>query len=159
MVRLQQFRLTAMVLPLLFLILAGTAFARPKLVQSLGLDVWKMRQLEEEMQSSRKLSYSLDCQSHDIQEIITLNQIILTDLIAGRLDLTQAAKQKWELNSVHDFYHNYLNRTSTATGYEAKTAHDLITQACEVCDPNDRPFLAVRLENQYEAEYGITLPQ
>ncbi|WP_149108748.1 hypothetical protein [Limnoglobus roseus] len=113
-----------------------------------------MRQLVAEMESSKELSSSLDRQSHNIQDVITFNQLVLDDVIAGRIELTEAAKQKWEVNGVNDFFQTYLTRVSSAPGYEAKTAHDLLVQARDLCAKSDLPAVSSRLRQQYEAGYG-----
>lgn len=154
MPRVRKLRVVSVAVPTAFLILAGTAWADPLLAESMGLDVWQIGRLEDDLKRTQRDHAKLDLELQEVQELTVLNEATLHDVIEGRVELSAAAKQKWEANKHRPAVRDHLDRSRTGATFEEKTAHDLYVRV--VRDYQRRPdYTAVcdRLRQEYVAAY------
>jgi hypothetical protein len=154
--RVRKVRVLAVAVPVAFAVVAGTALADPVLVESMGLDVWEIGRLERQLQAEDRVTQKLDADLQGVQDMAALNEAILDDVIAGRLELSAAAERKWELNRHRATTLNHLDRHYAGDSYPQKVAQDLVARAGR----DDRgPGLRDRLAREYRAAYGVDLPK
>ncbi|QEL16332.1 hypothetical protein [Limnoglobus roseus] len=159
MTRIRNARVLSAALPITVLILAGTAYADPVLAESLGLDVWEVGRLENDLRAAEACGDRLEAEFQSLQELMAVNDVILADVAAGRLELSAAARRKWELNRHRPTIRDHLNRHCRGRTGEEKVAHDLCRRiGQEYRAAPDFDALVRRLHAEYETAYHAPLP-
>ncbi len=156
MPRIRKFRVVAVAVPAALLILAGTAWADPLLVESMGLDVWEIGRLEDDLKRSNRETTRLETEMVNIQELTILNEMTFQDVIAGHTEISAAAKRKWEANKHRPAVREHLSLNRKGATYEERTAHDLYIRAYhESADRPDHAAVCERLRREFFAAYGV----
>lgn len=159
MPRIRKVRVLSVALPITFLILAGTAYADPVLAESMGLDVWEIGQLEKDLKNSQTRGDRLEAELLNLHDVMAANDLILADVVEGRMTLPVAARRKWDLNRDRAMVRDHLDRTCTAPTYEEKTAEDLYARISSAYrDAPNSEALCRRLRAEYEAAYHAPVP-
>lgn len=154
--RVRKVRVLAVALPVAFAVVAGTALADPVLAESMGLDVWEIGRLERDLQTQDRTAQKLEIELQGLCDLAALNEAILDDVLAGRLELSAAAGRKWELNQHRPAIREHLDYRYGGDNYERKVAQDLCARALR----EDRGAgLWGRLNREYRAAYGVDLPK
>lgn len=159
MPRIRKVRVLSAALPITFLILAGTAYADPLLAESMGLDVWEIGRLEQDLKTSQARGDRLEVELQGLHDMIAVNEVIAADVVAGRVTLPVAARQKWEVNRSRVALRDHLDRRYSGATYEEKMAQDLYHRIADERrdDATFGPVLA-RLKAEYAAAYHAPLP-
>ncbi|QEL14297.1 hypothetical protein [Limnoglobus roseus] len=159
MPRIRKLRVVSVAVPVALFVVASTAWADPLLAESMGLDVWEIGRLENDLKQANHETARLETALQDTQEIMVLNEMILRDVIDGRVELPAAAKRKWEANKYRKIIREHLDMNRTGANYEEKTAHDLYLRAIHESQKRaDHDALCQRLRAEYQAAYH-TLPE
>ncbi len=156
MVRIRKVRVFALAVPIAFVAVAGSALADPLLAEAMGLDVWHVGQLERDLRMSRHVDIKLESELQSIMDRSAVHNLMLDDLVAARITLVEAAREKWEKNRDRAVLRDHLDRNRSGPSMEAKMAHDLIVAAFGR-DGSDE--LNSRLRSEYLAAYGTALPE
>lgn len=159
MVRIRKVRVFAVAVPVALLAIAGSAIADPVLAEAMGLDVWHVGQLERDLRENQRTESKLDRELQVITDRAGIHDLILDDLISGRLKLAEAARLKWEMNRDRKLMVDHLNRFRIGSSMEARMAHDLIVLANYRVESESRVEIRTRLINQYRKAFGIALPE
>jgi hypothetical protein len=129
---------------------AGVAIAAdPSLVQSAGLDVWNVRQLEQEAQAQSTVSHQLTLTDGEIQQRIALKEVLIADLIEGRATLAEVTAQFMALNECSPGCVSVIRKTFPGQTDQEKTARNVIDYVrARISDPVQRAQVLVRLEGE-----------
>lgn len=159
MIRIRKIRVAALAVPVAMIFVAGTALADPVLVEAMGLDVWHIGQLENDLRTAERADRRLERELQAVLDRTGVHNLILDDVVAGRLSLSDAARQKCELNRGRSVLFDHLKRYRFGPTVEAKMAHDLLVMACER-NPGERPAeMKRRLATEYRVAYGVAAPE
>lgn len=161
MSRIRISRVAALSIPTALVIVAGTALADPVFVRAMGLDVWQIGRLENELRHARSHETRLDRELQVVLDRAALHDMMLDDLIAGRLSLVETARRKWSMNQYRDVVVDHLARNCFGPSFEAKMAYDLYQHAITKVELSDRvrQEVKVRLAKEYRVAFGLAIPE
>jgi hypothetical protein len=91
-------RLLIGLVTLMLILPAATAVARPEWAEYLGVDVWNLPDLREELTEANELKTELEFQNAAILDRINMKDRLISDLIAGRRTLAETTSQFCALN-------------------------------------------------------------
>lgn len=129
--------------------LAGvTTFAvAPSWAESAGLDVWNLPKLERDVEVTVAQNKQLAVQDGDIQQRIAIKEVLVADLIAGRVSLAEVTAEFMALNQSRPEYMALIRDEFPGETDELKVAHNVINYARHrLTDRADRARVLGRLE-------------
>ncbi len=140
------------------LTLAGTAlfafallcYADPAWAKAAGVDVWSIRELNDELASGTARRQELDIHDEVIQRRIALKEGIVGDLLAGRLSLAEATSQFAALNLPRADAMAVIRATYPGRTDEEKLARNVIEYARLRVDDKTPPGVMARLEAEFD---------
>lgn len=153
MFRIRKIRVFALAVPVALAVVTGTALADPLLAEAIGLDVWHVGELERSLRNSKHVENRLERELQMIIDRANVHSLLLDDLVAGRVSLRDAARQKWEMNRHRSIIIEHLDTHRCGPNYEAKMAHDLISLASGIA--STPPGVRARLIAEYREAYGV----
>lgn len=77
---------------------AGLSFAHPTWASELGLDFWNVPSLQQKIARDRQFRIELDRRDEAVMKRIGVKDAVIDDLMAGRIDLFEAAADFRALN-------------------------------------------------------------
>lgn len=92
MIRIRKVRVVALAVPIALVAVAGSALADPIIAEAMGLDVWHVGQFERELRETQRIDGKLDRELQVVNDRACLHNLLLDDLVAGRLTLAEAAE-------------------------------------------------------------------
>ncbi len=158
--RIRTIRVFVLAIPLALAYVGGTAMADPLVVEAMGLDVWRIGQLEHELRQTQSREAKLDRDLQVVFDRAIVHNLMLEDLLDGRATLVETARRKWELNRHRPELCDFLVRDCAGPSMEARMAHDLYLKAKSKCDEGrpGREIILARLRAEYLAAYGEPCP-
>lgn len=96
--------------------------AAPGWAEHVGLDVWNVPTLREEVEVETRRGHDLSAHDEDIRQRIEVKEILVADLIAGRATLAEVTAQFLALNRGRPYYMETLRETYPAATDEQTTA-------------------------------------
>ncbi len=157
MPRIRKVRVMILSLSIAMTVLAGTALADPLVIEAMGLDVWHVGQLEQELRNAQVRDTKLDNELQLTIDRATIHKLMLEDMVSGRRTLQETAERKWEMNQNRDVVVNHLKRNRIGSTMEAKMAHDFIIMAIEFKLEIKYRIPIKDLCEQYRIAYGTEL--
>ncbi len=157
--RIRKVRVFVLAVPIALAYVGGTALADPNVVQAMGLDVWRIGQLERELRMSQSRESKLERDLQTINDRATVHNLMLDDLIHGRVTLVETARRKWEMNQHRQELRDHLELHCFGPTMEARMAYDLCESvASKWAGGNvDSAGAATirRVRAEYEVAYGV----
>jgi hypothetical protein len=138
------------------LVVAGVGIlaAHPTLAQSLGVDVWNVPSLQEELRAGEGVDRQLTDQSQEVRQRIAVKDAIVADLVAGRISLSEATERFAELNAAHPEYLDAIRAAFAGETDQEKMARNVIAFAVLRTAPDERDLLTARLEAELHQMTG-----
>jgi hypothetical protein len=93
------------------LALAGVSVARPSWPADLGVDFWNVPALNARLKQHQQVAVALEYQDEQVMRRIAVKEVIVHDLIAGRISLVEAAAQFRALNAGRRDYLSVIRAT------------------------------------------------
>jgi hypothetical protein len=72
---------------------AGVSFANPDWASDLGLDFWNVPTFKQKLARDKQLRIELDRIDEKVLKRIAIKETVVTDLVAGKIDLLEAAAE------------------------------------------------------------------
>src|SRR5262245_45897858 len=72
---------------------AGASFANPDWASDLGLDFWNVPTFKQKLAHDNQLRIELDRIDERVLKRIAIKEVIVADLVAGKVDLLEAAAE------------------------------------------------------------------
>lgn len=136
------------------LALAVAAFAvafaaSPMLPRSLGVDVWNLPKLHQEVSEAKIRNSELDRQEDMVRRRIVIKESLITEMIAARISLQEAVEQFLLLNQEIPEYMAVIRTTYPGSNDFEKTTQNVIDFATvRVAPGKERKELVARLESE-----------
>jgi hypothetical protein len=128
------------------LLAAVSAVADPSWARAAGLDVWNVRDLEQELETATRNQDRLTVEDATILNRIHVKEALIGDLIAGRVSLAEATAQFLAFNADNPGCVAVLRVAYPGDTDEERTAHNVMDYAIQrVANPAERAALASRL--------------
>jgi hypothetical protein len=118
----------------------------PTWARSIGADVWNVPALEEQIRASKSAGEQLEAEDTDVRNRILIKEAIVTDLIAGRISLAEAAEQFTVLNADHPRYTEVIRAQFPGVPDHEMMARHVIAYALPRAAAHERSAVAKRLD-------------
>jgi hypothetical protein len=128
----------------------GVLIAHPTWAQSLGVDVWNVPALNQEIRGYADNSREIDEECEVILHRIAVKESIAADLIAHRITLAEATERFTILNESRPDYMLAIRSAHPGKTDQEKMARNVISFAQTQAVPADRPALTQRLEAELQ---------
>jgi hypothetical protein len=102
-------------------------FVKPSLVQAIGVDVWNLDQLHEDLKVNEEKSRQLDEKLDMTTRQSMVNNLLIQDVAAGRRALQETAQLMIAMNQSREDYMAGVMMTSHGRTPEAKMADKIIS--------------------------------
>jgi hypothetical protein len=140
--------LAALALP--FALLAGN----PTWAQSLGLDVWNVPALQDELRTGEGTDRQLTDQSEEVRRRIAVKDAIITELLDGQITLAEATDRFTALNAGYPEYLLTIRATQPGDTDREKFARNVIAFARLRTAPDQVEAVTSRLEGELQEMTG-----
>jgi len=129
-------RFTVSIVALILVVPIAAAIARPTWVCTIGLDVWNVAALREQMKNSAMRYRELDAEGGEVLQRLAAKDDLVANLIAGRSTLTATTLQFTALNEGCSAYMEVIRDTYPGASDEEKMARNVLD------------FLSIRLAQE-----------
>jgi len=102
------------------------AWARPAWAATVGLDVWNMPALQDQVKTSVIHSHELDLENAEIRDRIAVKEGLISQLLMGRSSLAATTEQFMALNESHPEYLDVIRRSCPGATDEEKMARNVL---------------------------------
>lgn len=129
--------------------------ADPAWAQALGVDVWNLGRLEDKLRSIRVEEDQLAAEFDRVSAQHRVNDLVIEDVIEGRLPLPAAAGQMWAMNRTRAGYEFAIRGVYRGATPLARAADQIVTRAEHAIeDPARRAAVIARLRSEYATAFG-----
>lgn len=132
----------------------GLFAAHPTWAKSLGLDVWDVPTMGEELRAGAEADRKLSDQSTEVRRRIVVKDAIIADLLARRITLVEATEQFTALNASRPEYLEIIRLAYPGETDQEKFARNVIAFAHMRAAPDRRADLDARLERELQDMTG-----
>jgi hypothetical protein len=127
---------------------AAALAAHPSLARTIGVDVWNVPALKEQVRDAAVVEDRLADEDDEVMRRIAVKEAIIADLIAERVTLSAATARFVEMNSTRPHYLAALRDSYPGATDGEKYARNVISFAVARVNPADRAALSSRLEGE-----------
>jgi hypothetical protein len=127
-------------------LIVSVLVVHPTWAQALGVDVWTVPELKEQVRASSAEGDRLADEDEDVLRRIAIKEGIVSDLIAGRSTLAEASERFTVLNAARPEYANAVRDAFPGATDQEKTSRNVISYALTRVAPHARAALSSRLE-------------
>jgi hypothetical protein len=133
-------------------VVAAAVVANPAWSASLGIDVWNLPALQDQIAGEAAKSREFDRRDADVFRRIELKERLVADLIAGRVTLAEVTPQFLELNRDRPGYMLAIRASYPGRTDEERTARTVLQYAerqLAQFPSASHAAIAARLENEF----------
>ncbi|HEY1191212.1 MAG TPA: hypothetical protein VGE74_26490 [Gemmata sp.] len=129
-----------------FAVLAG----HPKLARSVGMDVWNVPELNQQLDAATNESNRLTCEGDVVLRRIAVKETIIKEMLAGRASLADATARFAEMNVNRPQAQEAVRHMYAGATDQEKTARNVIAFAAARVSAAEREALSRRLEAELQ---------
>jgi hypothetical protein len=134
----------------IILTLAGTLYAASDVAEQFGLNESQDGRASRQTLTSAQFDAEHERRLFEVCQLAIINERILDDVLAGRMELQTAAKLKWDLNHQRYDWVEVMEKIGQGPTREAKIAWNMITVAeSRLQTAPDRAAILQRLSCEY----------
>jgi hypothetical protein len=132
------------------LCVAAVAVANPNWAKAVGVDVWNLPALNEEVRSSEEESASIDVEDDNVRARIALKESLIAQLLAGRATLAETTDKFAALNANRPGCMSTIRATHSGTSDRECLARNVITFATSRVPAEQEAELLCHLEAELQ---------
>lgn len=129
---------------------AAVLAGHPTLARSVGMDVWNVPELQQQLDNASGESHRLSTEDDIVLQRIAKKETIVKELIAGRATLADATARFGELNAARPLALETVRDAYPGATDQEKTARNVIAYALGRTPVADRGALSRRLEAELQ---------
>lgn len=126
--------------------LIGILAVHPTWAKSIGVDVWNVPALKEQLRATADEGARLGEEDEAVLHRIAVKESLVTDLVAGRATLAEVTEQFYILDASRPAYLAVLRESYPAATDREMIARNVIAYALPRAAPEERETLSSRLE-------------